>query len=509
MVHIQKDLCKGCTACARICPMGAIEIVERKAVVNEEACVGCLSCLRECKFGAVVNVPREAAPGWVVCKNCGVKCEIPEGKVGACKRFTNVNGDLVRNRPLQIPDSTAKDPERIAISKPLITAVGAGAAYPDYHPAPYIVEEHVDGFDVVTVVTEAPISYSSLMVKIDTNIHIGDEGAIVRRNGKNVGSVSTEQYGSQILIFGGCNRVKGPDGNIVVKTMAELGNKEAVEVSIDGGAKLVLQVGQAPVINGTPDTKMRVGCGGACCGLFAKHLGKLVDEAIILDHHITGLFTRHPAGAEQLPYSGVTPVGRLTTPGRYFFDHGDGWGGTSVMDPIDAIKNIDMSIAHPGMKILVAETTWRKIALFEVGEDGKPHPVEIPEELEKFRQLAANACEDSRVSAMYYAGVGGSARAGVTVDPIRLTHAVHNGEAELSIAGAKTFVMPGGGITFLADVEKMVDHPFNYTASPAVVAPIEYTITKEKYREIGGHMEAIRMMKDVIDEGRFEYVKLK
>ncbi len=62
----------------------------------------------------------------------------------------------------------------------------------------------------------------------------------------------------------------------------------------------------------------------------------------------------------------MTPVGRLATNGRYFFEHGDGWGGTNINDPIEAIKDIDMSIAKPGMKILVAETTWRKIALFEI-----------------------------------------------------------------------------------------------------------------------------------------------
>lgn len=509
MIQVLEKNCKGCKACQQICPMEAITVVGGKATITEALCVGCLSCVRECRFNALESCPKTPGTGWVLCKNCGVKCEIPEGGMGACKRFTNMGGELIRNRPLQIPETMEKDREKTAISRPLITAVGAGAAYPDYHPAPYIVEERLDGFDVVTVVTEAPISYSSMMVKIDTNIHIGDEGAVVRRSGKDVGSVSTEQYGSQILIFGGCGRVKGPNGNIVVRTMAELGNKEPVEVRIDGGVTLVLQVGKPPIINGEPDTKMRVGCGGACCGLFAKHLGKLIDEAIILDHHITGLFTRHPAGAEQLPYSGVTPVGRLATPGRYFFDHGDGWGGTSITDPVQAIADIDMSVARPGMKILVAETTWRKIALFEVGRDGKPHPTEIPNELEQFRQLAANACEDSRVSAMYYAGVGGSARAGVTIDPIRLTQAVHSGDAELSIAGAKTFVMPGGGITFLADVEKMVDRPFNYTASPAVLAPIEYTIVKEKYREIGGHMDAIRSKEDVLAEGRFEYVKLK
>lgn len=507
MIGVVTEKCRGCRACEKVCPMGAIKIVEKKAVISEE-CVNCKSCLKECKFDALREQERPD-PDFVICKNCGVKCEIPNGQMGACKRFTNQDGELYRNRPLQIPDNLKKDPEKIAISTPLITAVGAGAAYPDYHPAPYIVEEKIDGFDVITAVTEAPISYSSMMVKIDSNIHIGDEGAAVRCQGHEVGTVSTEQYGSQILILGGVNRVKGPHGMTVVKVMADLGNRKPVDFVVDGGCKMTLTVGKAPIINGEPDTKMRVGCGGACCGLFAKHLGKLVDEAIILDHHITGLFTKHPAGAEQLPYSGVTPLGRLATEGRYFFEHGDGWGGTNIKDPVEAIKDIDMTIARPGMKILVAETTWRKIAFFEVGEDGKPHPIPIPEELEAFRRMAADNCEDSKVSAMYYAGVGGSARAGVTVDPVKLTRAVHAGDAVLSIAGAETFVMPGGGITFLADVEKMVEEPFNYTASPAVIAPVEYTITKEKYEAIGGHMQAIRPREEVLREGRTECVKLK
>jgi len=507
MITVSIDKCVGCKECYRVCPMDAIKIIDKKAVIDEN-CVDCKSCIKVCKFNALEVIDNTNSNS-VVCTDCGVRCIISNDKMGACKRFTNDNGVLFRNRPLQIPDNIEPDKEKIAISRPLITAVGAGASYPDYHPAPYIVEENIDDYDVVTVVTEAPISYSSMMVKIDTNMHIGNESAIVRRDGKEVGIVSTEQYGSQILIIGGVNRVKGPHGMTVVKTMTELGNKKQVRLKIDDGSVLDLQVGKSPIIDGVEDTKMRVGCGGACCGLFAQHLGKLIDEAIILDHHVTGLFTKHPAGAEQLPYSGVTPVGRLATSGRYFFEHGKGWGGTNIQNPIDSIKDIDMTIAKPGMKILVAETTWRDIALFEVSDEGKPVEIAIPDDIETFRQLAAGNCEESKVSAMYYAGVGGSARAGVTINPIKLTQAVHRGDAVLSIAGAETFIMPGGGITFLADVEKMVDEPFNYTASPAVLAPIEYTIVKEKYEEIGGHIKSVRKLEDVKNEGRFEYTKLK
>ena len=90
---------------------------------------------------------------------------------------------------------------------------------------------------------------------------------------------------------------------------------------------------------------------------------------------------------------------------------------------------------------------------------------------------------------------------------IKLTQAVHKGDAVLTIAGAPAYV-PGGGITFLADVEKMVEKPFNYTPSPAVLAPIEYTIVKEKYAKIGGHIKAIRKMEDVLKENRYQMVRL-
>lgn len=506
MIKVDSTKCVGCKSCEQVCPSGAIKVIDKKAVVNDN-CVHCVTCIKYCKLGAITE--DAVAENTFLCRNCGVKCRIPEGKQGACKRFRNDGGKLVLVRPLQIPTNTKLDPEKIATVRPIVSAVGAGAAYPDYKPAPYIVTEKRDDFDVVTVVTEAPVSYSSMMVKIDTNAHVGDEGALVRRDGRVVGIVTTEQYGSHILILGGVNKVKGPDGMYVVKTMAELGNKQKVTLTVDKGCTLELQVGEHPVIDGEVDDKMRVGCGGACCGLFARSLAPLIDEAIILDHHITGLFTKHPAGAEQKPYSGVTPVGRLATAGRYFFEHGDGWGGTNIKDPVEAIKDIDMTIAKPGMKILVAETTWRKIALFEVSKDGKPVSVPITPEIEKFRKMAAGCCEDSRVSAMYYAGVGGSARAGVTVDPIQITKAVHRGDATLSIAGAPTFIMPGGGITFLADVEKMIDHPFNYTASPAVLAPIEYTMTVENYKKIKGHIHAMRTKEDVLAEGRYELTKLK
>lgn len=51
---IDPDLCRGCSLCARICPVGAIHGSPRKLyVINQEACIKCGSCLEVCRFGAV------------------------------------------------------------------------------------------------------------------------------------------------------------------------------------------------------------------------------------------------------------------------------------------------------------------------------------------------------------------------------------------------------------------------------------------------------------------------
>ena len=53
---ILEDKCRGCTACARICPAGAISgSVKQPHKIDTSKCLKCGACIEKCKFGAIVK----------------------------------------------------------------------------------------------------------------------------------------------------------------------------------------------------------------------------------------------------------------------------------------------------------------------------------------------------------------------------------------------------------------------------------------------------------------------
>ena len=51
---IDADKCKGCTACARKCPVGAISgAVKQPHAIDQTKCIKCGACMATCKFGAI------------------------------------------------------------------------------------------------------------------------------------------------------------------------------------------------------------------------------------------------------------------------------------------------------------------------------------------------------------------------------------------------------------------------------------------------------------------------
>ncbi len=93
-------------------------------------------------------------------------------------------------------------------------------------------------------------------------------------------------------------------------------------------------------------------------------------------------------------------------------------------------------------------------------------------------------------------------RAGVTENPVRLTHSVRDAITRITCGGAPVYVWPGGGITFMVDVSRMPENAFGYVPTPALVAPIEFTLKLADYAALGGYMDRVRSLESLLKEAR-------
>jgi hypothetical protein len=452
------------------------------------------------------------------CDACPVLCYIKPGRTGSCDRYGNHDGKLVRLDPHVVLDRAVEgggsvvpflersqdwDGTLVSHGETFVTAIGAGTTYPDYKPAPFIISSLVDGVDMVTVVTEGIFSYCGVKVKIDTDRHLGAECSTVRAQGEAVGHVTTSEYGSQMLSLGGVRHLTGgsrQEGAATCDALLNLCNGRPVELKIDDGAKVAVQAGKAPIVDGVQEERMRVGCGSATIGMFAQQWFDKVDDVVVVDDHITGVLSEHQAGKLLgVPETGIKLKGRRSTPGRYFqvAEPGTSWGGTNLEDPLQVLGKFDKK-AWPGLRLLMVSTTGEHHAYFELDENLKPREKELPAILRESVARIRENCEPALCTVLFMGGAGGSLRAGVTENPVKLTHSVRDALTRVTCGGAPVYVWPGGGITFMVDVTRMPQNAFGYVPTPALVAPMEFTLRLDQYAALGGHINSVRPLSTLV-----------
>src|ERR1700748_2619756 len=191
---------------------------------------------------------------------------------------------------------------------------------------------------------------------------------------------------------------------------------------------------------------LRVGCGSAPIGMFAKQWHGKVDEVVVVDDHITGVLSEHQAGKLlDIPPTGVKMKGRRSTPGRYFqvADPGTGWGGTNISDPLSILGPFNPKEARPGLTMLMVSTTGEHHGFYRLDEALRPVESELPEALRLSVERIQENCEPALSTVLFMGGAGGSLRAGVTENPGRLTRSVKDALTRVTCGRAPGYVLGG------------------------------------------------------------------
>ncbi|HUV32604.1 MAG TPA: 6-hydroxynicotinate reductase, partial [Devosiaceae bacterium] len=201
--------------------------------------------------------------------------------------------------------------------------------------------------------------------------------------------------------------------------------------------------------------------------------------------------------------------GRCSTPGRYFqvAEPGTGWGGTDIVDPLTILEPFDAKKSHPGLTMLMVSTTGEQFAFYRLNDALEPVEEELPDELRVSVERIKENCEPALSTVLFMGGAGGSLRAGVTENPIRLTRSVKDALTRVTCGGAPCYVWPGGGITIMVDVTRVPKGGFGYVPTPALVAPIEFTLRRSDYEALGGHtgrVQSLASLGQFMEPGKVE-----
>ena len=148
----------------------------------------------------------------------------------------------------------------------------------------------------------------------------------------------------------------------------------------------------------------------------------------------------------------------------------------------------------------MVSTTGEQFAYYELDESLRPLEKELPETLKESVARIRENCEPALTTVLFMGGAGGSLRAGVTENPVRLTESVKRRLTRVTCGGAPAYIWPGGGITFMVDVTRMPENAFGYVPTPALVAPIEFTLKRDDYAVLGGHVDYVRPLSEVLVE---------
>jgi 6-hydroxynicotinate reductase len=253
------------------------------------------------------------------CDACPVLCYIKPGRTGSCDRYGNHEGKLVRLDPHVVLDRALERGDSVvpflesgrdwdgtlihqspASGEMFVTAIGAGTTYPDYKPAPFIISvagrrrRHGHGGDRRNF---------QLLRRQGEDRHRPPSRRGVQ-HGSRAGRSRWPRHHQRIRFADAVARRRPPlDRRQPPRRHASPATRCYICAMASGRTqdrrrrqRSWCRRASRRSSTASQEERMRVGCGSATIGMFAKQWFGKVDEVVVVDDHITGVLSEHQAG---------------------------------------------------------------------------------------------------------------------------------------------------------------------------------------------------------------------
>ena len=145
----------------------------------------------------------------------------------------------------------------------------------------------------------------------------------------------------------------------------------------------------------------------------------------------------------------------------------------------------------------MVSTTGEQFGYYILDDDLVPQPAPLPEALQATVDLITENCGRPCAPCCSWA-VPADRFVPVPRNPVKLTRSVQKKHTAVSCGGVPAYVWPGGVPSW--SCSNLPDNAFGYVPTPALVAPLEFTVG-EDYHDLGGHDEDVRSIGAAIEDG--------
>ena len=252
------------------------------------------------------------SPEKIRCDACPVMCYIAPGQTGACDRYANADGRIVRTDPVVMLSHTVEDGGRVVPfaardwdgepvpADAFVTGIGVGHHLSRLQARALHRLSQVEGADMVTVVTEAIFSYCGRQGE-DRHRPLPWPR---RRRGAGGGRGDRPCHDRRIrqpdAVAGRRaspdRRRQGRGPGRPARRCWRFATARRWNWPSTAARPSSCRRGARRSSTASPRTRMRVGCGSATIGMFAVQWQGLVDEVVVVDDHITGVGQRTSGG---------------------------------------------------------------------------------------------------------------------------------------------------------------------------------------------------------------------